>query len=354
MKKFLRFFVFLGVVLLLGAFSYGGYGYVKVQQPVSSISHKQVFVIETNETPKTIYKNLEKQGLIYNANFAQLYAKIHKIGQFKAGHFEVDRSWDLKTLIMTLSDLKKAQSGLNKVSIIDGYWAKDIAKAIAAKTDLQEKELLRLWKDKNWIKSIQQKYPFLTKDIFKDSIRYSLEGYLAPATYSFDRKMSAEGVTKVMLDRSLKIYREHENEFKKSSLSLAEVYTLASIVQYESGSDLKEGKVIAGIFLNRLKANMPLGSSSSVCYAMDVERAKGDWKACEVNSKVKSPYNTYQNKGLPPGPINQPGEIALKAALNPEKTDYLYFMHDVKTGKVYYAKTYEEHQKNVKEHLDLK
>ncbi|MBW9211847.1 MULTISPECIES: endolytic transglycosylase MltG [Terrabacteria group] len=354
MKKILRFLSFLVLVLILGAGLYGGYGFWMVQKPMSAASSKQVFIIEANTRSKTIFQNLEKQGLIHNANFAQLYAKINKIGNFKAGQFEVDKAWDLKTLITTLSDIKKAQSGLSKVSVIDGYWAKDIAKAVAVKTNVKEEDLLKLWKNKVWIQSIQRDYPFLTEDIFKASIRYSLEGYLSPATYSFDHNTSAEKVTKTLLNQSLKIYQKYESEFKKSSLSVSEVYTLASIIQYESGSKLEEGRVIAGIFLNRLKAKMPLGSSSSVCYAMNVERAKGDWKACEVNSNVDSPYNTYKNRGLPPGPINNPGEVAIQAALNPQETDYLFFMHDVKTGKVYYAKTYEEHQKNVKEHLNLK
>ena len=96
---------------------------------------------------------------------------------------------------------------------------------------------------------------------------------------------------------------------------------------------------------------MKLQSSVTVCYAIDKEK-DDDWMACEVNPDFDSPYNTYRVEGLPPGPILNPGRDAIQAVLQPQASDYLYFMADVKgDGTVYYAKTYAEHQANVRKYL---
>ena len=106
---------------------------------------------------------------------------------------------------------------------------------------------------------------------------------------------------------------------------------------------------IAGVFKNRLDKNMTLGSSVTICYALYEYDKPED---CETNAGIDSPYNTYIHPGLPIGPILNPGEIALKAAIFPEKHDYLYFMADIYgDNTVYYAKTYEEHERNVNKYL---
>ena len=139
-------------------------------------------------------------------------------------------------------------------------------------------------------------------------------------------------------------------KIKKSSLSIHEIYTLASIVQYESGK-IDDMKKIAKVFYNRMKIGMPLQSSVTVCYALDINK-NDNWMACEVNPNYDSLYNTYKYQGLPPGPIQNPGEDAINAVLNPDSNDYLYFMADVYgDGTVYYAKTYAEHEANVNRFL---
>lgn len=354
MKKILRFFALLLLCSVLLIVSYGGYHYWKVQQPISKESKPVTFTIEKNATTKKILAKLQAQGLISNAVFANVYVRLHNITGFKAGDFELSKNMDLKSILSDLTSLEKAKEGMADVDIIDGYWLKDVARAIASKTNVKEEELMALWNNRTWIESQMPYYPFLTKDIFNEGVRHSLEGYFSPAKYYFHKKTTAEEVTKILLNQSLTVFKKFMNDFPNSTLNIREVYTLASIVQYEAGSKLEEAKMVAGIFLNRLKLKMPLGSSSSICYAMDVDRSKGDWKACEVNTNVSSPYNTYRNIGLPPGPINNPSPTVLEAVLHPTPSDYQFFLHDTKTGQVYYAKSYEEHQKNVREHVDLK
>ena len=193
-----------------------------------------------------------------------------------------------------------------------------------------------------------ERYPFITEDIFNDNIRIGLEGFLAPNTYQFYRETDARTVTEKILDQQLAVYNRFKDQFDASSYSIHELYTLASIVQYESGKRDDMG-LIAGVFYNRLAINMPLQSSVTVCYAMDEDNGE-NWLACEANADFNSPYNTYMYPGLPPGPIVNPGEDAIEAVLNPTDNDYYYFMADVDTGVVYYARTLEEHNANVAAH----
>lgn len=236
------------------------------------------------------------------------------------------------------------------MTIVEGDWAKHIADKIAGVTSVTSDELIALWNNEDYLRSIMNDYPFLTEDIFNENIRIKLEGYLAPNTYNFFQETTAEEVTKKILDESLAIYQKYENEIKKSSLSIHELYTLASIVQYESGN-IDDMKKIAEVFYNRMEIGMPLQSSVTVCYALDINKSD-DWTACEVNPNYDSLYNTYKYQGLPPGPIQNPGEDALEAVLNPDQNNYLYFMADVYgDGTVYYAETYEEHEANVNRYL---
>ena len=123
-------------------------------------------------------------------------------------------------------------------------------------------------------------YPFLTEDIFNSDIRIKLEGFLAPQTYKVPADISAEEITKMLLDQSLVVYNKYAADMKNSSLSVHEIYTLASIVQYESSGNAEVSKNIASVFYNRLNSDMALQSSVTVCYALDFDRQSGNWQAC--------------------------------------------------------------------------
>ncbi|MCI6068302.1 MAG: endolytic transglycosylase MltG, partial [Galactobacillus timonensis] len=176
-------------------------------------------------------------------------------------------------------------------------------------------------------------------------------GYLFPNTYNFYPETDADTITRTLLNGQLTVYNELKDQMSASSLTVHQIYTLASIVQYEASTPEDMAKV-AQVFYNRLAIDMPLQSSVTVCYAIDLNRDTDSWKACEVNSDYDSPYNTYLHTGLPPGPILNPGRDALNAVLNPDTSmdGYYYFMADVTTGKIYYAKTLEEHNANVKKY----
>lgn len=319
-------------------------------RPVSKDTTKQEFVVETGANGKDICHALKKADLVHDESLSYLYVKVNHLNGFKQGIYELSPSMSLAEILTTLNDANAAQQDVVTIVIYPGDWAKHIAKTISTYTNVSQEELMDLWNDHEWISSIMDQYPFLTNDIFKDNVRCCLEGYLAPNTYQVFKETTAKDVTLKLLDETKRIYDIYQSEIESSSMSVTDIFTLASIVQYEAGNE-KDMRMIAGVFENRLAIDMPLQSSVTVCYALDINRGD-DWTKCEVNPTFESPYNTYKYKGLPPGPILNPGELAIDAVLHPTKSDYLFFMADVYgDGTVYYSKTYEEHQALVRKYL---
>ncbi len=191
-------------------------------------------------------------------------------------------------------------------------------------------------RDKPFAKALREQFAFL-KDLPEDA---TLEGYLFPDTYRVWQDQLPLGLVLKQLNRFADISEGYADKAKAQGRSLSEVVTLASIVEKE-GRTLEEKKVIAGIFLNRIKGNMRLQSDATVNYATKAGRARPTLDDLENDS----PYNTYRHDGLPPGPICNPGQDSLEAALNPTPSEYYYYLHD-DTGKIYYARTIEEHRVN--------
>ncbi|MEG0238795.1 endolytic transglycosylase MltG [Anaerorhabdus sp.] len=338
--------------VLVGGSSY--FFYTDSLKPVSKDSMQSSFIIESGQSMKTVLKNLKDEGLIKNDFTALLFAKFSDLTSVKKGEYTLDKSWSVKQILEYLNDSKSANVNDTRITIIEGDWAKHIASKVASTTNVSEDELFALWNNADYIRSLMGKYPFLTEDIFNDNSRVYLEGYLFPNTYDFFQETTAQDVTEKMLDQTLKIYDKYKADFERVSsergMSIHELFTLASIVQYEA-SKAEDMKLIAGVFYNRLDTGMMLQSSVTVCYAIDIDKGD-DWMKCEVNPSFDSPYNTYKYTGLPPGPILNPGEAAIEAVLNPTSSKYYYFMADVYgDGTVYYAETYAEHQKNVNKYL---
>ena len=335
-------------LILLGM---GCYGIYSDLQPSSFSEGQVVITIEEGESLKSVLADLEEHQVIHNDQLAYLYAKVKKYNSYTSGEhvFTSDMTLDevFEELARTTMDTNTAM-----VTVIEGDWAKDIAFKLSEVTNVSQEELLSLWSDADWIRSQMGTYPFLTEDMFADGVRIYLEGYLAPDTYQIYRETTAEELTQKMLDQSLVIYQKYADAIASSGRSIHEIYTMASILQYEAGTNPDDLGKVASVFYNRLAAGMNLGSSVTVCYAIDFDRQTDGWQACELNSDFDSPYNTYMYGGLPPGAIENAGDLAIAAAINPASTDYYYFMADVcGDGTVYYATTLDEHNANVNTYL---
>lgn len=343
--------VFLCVVLLIAVGAGGAFlFYQSLLNPVSDSSEEVIFEVKSGESLNAVLPRLEEAGLIQNALAAKIYVKINEPGSLAAGKFALKASMGASEIIEMITDATKLLHDDVTITFIEGEWLKHMAEKFQTELGLNAEELLNLWNDEAYLRSLMNEYPFLTEELFNDDSRFYLEGYLMPNTYAFAKGSDAETVTKKLLDQTLKVYNQFKDQMAESDLSIHELFTLASIVQYEA-SKIEDMKMIAGVFYNRLDIGMKLQSSVTVCYAIDKE--KGDsWKSCEVNPTYDSPYNTYMVQGLPPGPILNPGADAIEAVLNPTESNYYYFMADVYgDGTVYFAETYAEHLKLVNQYL---
>lgn len=331
-------------VIVLGAI--GGFLYYSTNLHAVSDKESVVsFEVVQGESANTIVDRLKAEDVIKNAAVTKLYMKLNGVNDLKAGKFKLDKSWSTKEIMKALSDSRNAKEDEVKITFKEGMWAKDIASVIQKELGIDKAKLLALWNDDAYITELMKTYPFLTKDVLNSKYKVKLEGYLFPETYTFKKDSTAQDITTTFLDHFATIYEKYKVEIEKSEFSIQEVITFASILQYEARTP-EDMKNISKVFYNRLAIDMPLQSSVTVCYALYDKLEKPE--DCELNSTIDSPYNTYLHKGMPIGPILNPGEIAIKATLEPGNNDFLYFVADVYgDGKVHYAKTLQEHEANV-------
>jgi UPF0755 protein len=181
--------------------------------------------------------------------------------------------------------------------------------------------------------------PKFNKELFM-ALTQEKEGYLFPDTYYFFPSDTTADVIKAMEKRFEEIILDFEGDIEESGKSLHEIITMASIIEREAYGK-RDSDIISGILWKRISIDMPLQVDASFAYLL----GKGSSQLTKEDLKTDSPYNTYTNKGLPPGPIGNPGKVAIDAALHPQKTNYLYYLHSP-DGTAYYATNFEGHKSN--------
>ncbi|MEE3408479.1 MAG: endolytic transglycosylase MltG [Erysipelotrichaceae bacterium] len=322
-----------------------------------------VFVIDEGAYGKSTLDKLQEKGIIKNSDIVYYYNRIFSGYSFAAGYFELPHTVDdgnggkrpitLEELMAFLANPANAHQDTVTIAFDEGDFIRHYAEKIGESTTVSAQEILDYWNDEAVVRSYMKDYPFLTDAIFNENVKYLLEGYLFPDTYEFFEFTNPDEITRKMLDRTLEIYEKHKSEFDASEFSIHEVFTLASIVQWDSGS-MEDSKLIAGVFVTRLKEPEVLASTVTACYAFDLTKDE----CYEVGDTLDytwrdDPYNTYTNQGLPPGPVCCPNETALIAALNPDSSQgYFFFCADMCNGGTVFARTYEEHEYNI-EHYYL-
>ncbi|MGB4984804.1 MAG: endolytic transglycosylase MltG [Erysipelotrichaceae bacterium] len=315
---------------------------------ISSTSEEVNFVVEQGTLFEDVCKQLEEKKLIKNDTTAYYYGRLKKLTDVKQGLFKLNRNMDVEKILTDLNDESKALSTDIRITIKEGYWAKDIAKVISENTNVTSEELINLWNDDTFIDELKAKYWFISDDVKNSEFKVKLEGFLYPDTYDFYVVTNAKDVTYKLLDRFDELVTPYKDRMLSSELGVFKTIVLASMVQFESGNYSDMPKV-AGVFMNRLNSGMKMGSSVTVCYALYDYKS---WEECESNPDIDSKYNTYKYEGLPIGPILNPSIKAIEASINFTKHDYFYFMADVNgDGTTYFAKTFKEHQANVDKYL---
>lgn len=314
-----------------------------------------VFEIKSGMGTKSIGAKLQEEGLIKSDwAFVNLVKERGFDGKLQAGKYQLSPSMTLSEVVDKISSAEVYRD-LITVTIPEGYEFDMIVEKLveAGLVDEEKFRILAQNADLSQYRFINEReildFNIGTEKIAKDkSIGHRLEGYLFPATYSFERGASEEQVLFAMLDKFDQVFKaEYYDRAKELNMSVNQVMTLASIVERE-GASVEEFPIISGVFHNRIHDKMLLQSCATVQYII------GERKPVLLNSdiEIKSDYNTYINAGLPPTPIASAGEAAIKAALYPEKTEYYYFVVSGQNdGKHIFSKTLSEHNKAVKKAL---
>lgn len=337
------------IVLLIAvcAFSGGLFYYLNGIGAVDASDTEDVMVtIPKGSGASSIVYILEENGLVKDMNCAKVNARIGGYNSLQANTYVFNKS-------MTLPEMMKAiNTGdfdyLSKTSfeLKEGYRLTQCAQSLSEVTDFSKEEILETWDDEAYVQKLIGKYWFLTDAVLGEDVMHPLEGYLFPDTYFItEADPSIESITELALDEMDTALTERKADIEAGGYSVHEFLTLGSIVTKEGCATEEDAAHIAGVFKNRLKNDMSLGSDVTVCYIFDEDRV--DLKVSQLESDSK--YNSRKVKGMIPGPISTVPEVAMDGVLNSLETDDLFF-YAGPDGTIYYAKTNEEHQKNVNDH----
>ena len=365
--RFVRFLVTLLILLaLLGVGGFYGYRYAEsALQPIDP-SFKQYVKVQIPEgsNSQEIGSILEKSGLIKHGLLFTAYVKYKNYSDLKSGYYNLQKSMSTEDLIKALQKggTPEPQEVVYANLIIpEGFTLEQIAQTVAQlqgefKEPLTTEAFMAKVQDENFIAQEVARYPKLLESLpAKDSgVRYRLEGYLFPATYTIKESTTIESLIDEMLATMDKNLSPHYATIKEKNLTVNELLTIASLVEKE-GAKTEDRKLIAGVFYNRLNLGMPLQSNIAILYAegkLGQKISLADDVA--IDTTIDSPYNVYKNIGLMPGPVDSPSLDAIESSINQTKSDNLFFVANVQDGKVYFAATKEEHDKNVEEHINSK
>ncbi len=339
------------IVLLIVIITISGILWYKSQLKPTNTAQVTEEIIEIQQGTKTeeILNLLHKKNLIKNVTASKIYIKLNDIKGLQAGKYNLNSKMSLEDILNQISSGNVVNEEIT-ITFLEGKNIKWVASKIAEETNNTEEQVYALLNDKAYIQSLINKYWFLTDEITNKDIYYPLEGYLYPETYKFaNADVSVEEIFNVLLEQTDKQLKSYQYQIQSQNLSVHQVLTMASMIELEGRDDASK-KEIASVFYNRLKKNMPLGSDVTTYYAIKVDMGERDLYADEINQ-----YNPYNTRGpnmegkLPVGPISMISKSSIEAVLNPEDTDYLYFVADM-NGKIYFSKNYEEH-KNIVEQL---
>lgn len=322
--KILKILMVSFIIILIIFLSLGLYAYEEFKPP-NDFEPKKIY-IKDGMSPKEIGEMLKREKIIKNVSLFVIFAKYYEIDEkLKSGIYEFNEKMNLKEVLFKLT-----QGGVPpfiKVTIKEGQTLKEIA-ALFEESGLCTKE--KFLEETNKIE--------LYKDyIFEDA--KSLEGFLYPDTYFFERENLNKNIVMMLENFNKKFYEVYKGY--QGSLNKYDILKLASIVEKEAMVD-EERNLIAGVFLNRLEIGMPLQADPTLKYILD----NPSYTLTSKQLEIDSPYNSYKYNGLPPTPICNPSIKSIEAVLNPQKTDFLYFVADG-NGRHLFAKTFEEHLRNI-------
>lgn len=298
------------------------------------------FVVAENESVGSVATRLQDAGLIRSGTYFKLKMRLSNAdSKLKAGRFTLDKGMSVDQIITALTTADNVQ--VINVRFQEGWRTEQYAEQLVQAGLIQTTDqFTQAIKNGTW------NYDFLASRPSETS----LEGFLFPDTYQFRADASPDDIINTMLANfGKRVPASEQAKAQDLGLNLYQVMTVASIVEREAVVP-EERPIIASVYYNRLKKNMPLQADPTVQYA--IGKTGNWWPQITPNDlNVQSPYNTYQTPSLPPGPICNPSVASIDAALNPAQTDYLYFVAKSDgSGTHVFAKTYDEQLRNIKKY----
>ncbi len=335
--------IFFGILVVLFVILSGGFVFDAFLVSPEEGTPSVIFEVEDGDSVSEIAQDLNEAALIESELFFKIYVKLTgNASSLQAGSFELTPGMNFRALVAELTD---AQAQEVEVTIPEGYTIEQIGEAVM--------EALPGISEEDWEEATGPNGKWrIEEDEIVGGISddQGLEGYLFPDTYRFRTDASAQTVVETMVLTLKRRLAENDVTIPESlqfanGLTFHEMITLASIVEREVRS-AEDMKLVAGIFYTRLQIGMALQADSTVNYLT----GKKETSVSLEDSKIDSPYNTYQNLGLPPGPISNPGMNAILAVLHPTDSEYLYFL-TTPEGDVMYATSFDQHVANKYQYL---
>ncbi len=320
------------ILLMVGMYFYG-------LTSVSTKSEKITFNIAPGTGTREVINDLFESKIIRSKVVSLIYVALHKNEiMIKAGSYELNRSDSTKKIFEILSKGSSSYDTLT-LTFIEGKRITDYVKLISEHFPYEESEILETMQNRKFLENLIQRYSFLDEKILDENLYYPLEGYLFPATYEFYQDASIEAILTKMLDKSAKVLDNYSASIAESGKSIHEILTIASIVENESMYD-EDRSLTSQVIYKRLSLDMSLGMDATASYGA---RKALKEKLTSSDLDALNAYNTrnLNFKGLPVGPICNPGEKSIAAALKPSATDYIYFVSDSK-GKSHFTADYNE------------
>ncbi|NQJ70431.1 endolytic transglycosylase MltG [Streptococcus suis] len=357
-------------IVVLAVLITGITGFIWIKSSLAPVDTKATESVQVEipegSTTLDIGKILVENKLIKNATVFNYYSKIKSYNNFQSGFYNLKQTMSVDDIAKALQEsgtptAQKEPAG--KILIVEGYTLTQISQAITNNTQTEDKNdktpftseaFMATVTNTDFINRMVTAYPqlFASLPATDSGVIYQLEGYLFPAVYEYTEETTMEELVEQMIaamDARLQPYYE---TIASKNLTVNEVLTLASLVEKEGSTD-EDRRNIASVFFNRINSGMPLQSNIAILYAqgkLGQETTLAEDAGIDTN--IESPYNIYWTPGLMPGPVDSPSVSAIEAVINANTTDYLYFVADVTTGTVYYAKTIEEHDQNVAKYVN--
>lgn len=335
-------------ILAIGVLAFAGYRYIdNGLNPVDAGSEEIIEVeIPSGSTRRDIAMILEEEDLINSSVVFDFYVRFSDKSAFQAGTYQMSPSMSVEEIVDYLHEGGTPILS-DMITVPEGAQIEMIADLFEKNSDFSDEEFLNLMENTDFINQMVETYPELLTDA-KAAVdtRYTLEGYLYPASYDLVEDATLEEIVEQMISRMDQVVKPHLEAIQASDFNVHETLTLASHIEREGVTE-EDRELISGVFHNRLERDMMLQTDPSVSYAWGEHRERTSLADLEIDS----PYNTYMYLGVGAGPIASPSEAAIYASVHPADTHYMYFLADIHTGEIYYSETFEEHLELQEEHV---